>query len=89
MLCIGQFINIATGSVGVLMTMTGLESIAAKIILFSIVLNITLNSILILYLGIDGAAIATAVTVATSNFLMLYYSYKGTGINTSPVRLIK
>ena len=88
-LCIGQLINVATGSVGVLMTMTGLESITAKIILFSIVLNIILNSILILYLGIDGAAIATAVTVAAANILMLYHSHKETGINTSPVRLIK
>jgi len=88
-LCIGQFINVTTGSVGVLMTMTGLESITAKIILFSILLNVILNLILILYLGINGAAIATAITIACSNIMMLYFTYKETGINPSPIRLIK
>ena len=71
------------------MTMTGLESITAKIILFSILLNIFLNFILISYLQINGAAIATAITIASSNILMLYFSYKETGINPSPIRLIK
>ncbi len=87
-LCIGQFINITTGSVGALMTMIGLESILAKIIVLSIILNIILNIILIQYLDIEGAAIATAITVAISNLLMLYFSHKETGINASPVRII-
>ena len=88
-LCAGQIINISTGSVGILMTMTGLEAITAKIIIFSIVLNIILNITLIPYLSIEGAAIATAITVAISNLLMLYYSYRETGINASPIRLVK
>jgi O-antigen/teichoic acid export membrane protein len=88
-LCAGQIINISTGSVGILMTMTGLEAITAKIIIFSIVLNIILNITLIPYLSIEGAAIATAITVAVSNLLMLYYSYRETGINASPIRLVK
>jgi O-antigen/teichoic acid export membrane protein len=88
-LCIGQFINVATGSVGVLMIMTGLEAIVTKIILFSILLNIILNLILILYLGINGAAIATAITIVFSNIMMLYFAYKATGINPSPIRLVK
>ncbi len=88
-LCIGQIINVTTGSVGALMTMTGLESITTKIILFSILLNVVLNFFFILSFGINGAAIATAITIACSNILMLYFTYKEIRINPSPIRLIK
>jgi O-antigen/teichoic acid export membrane protein len=88
-LCVAQLINVITGSVGVLMTMTGLESYTAKIIIFSIVLNIILNLILIPRYAIEGAAIATAFTISISNILMLYFSIRETGINASPLRLSK
>ena len=88
-LCIGQIINVTTGSVGALMTMTGLESITTKIILFSIFLNVILNFFFILSFGINGAAIATAITIACSNILMLYFTHKEIRINPSPIRLIK
>ena len=86
-LCAGQLVNVITGSVGVLMTMTGLELYAARIIIFSIILNIILNLILIPFFGIEGAAVATTFTVSISNILMLYYSIRETGINASPLRL--
>ena len=51
--------------------------------------NQSLNLILILYLGINGAAIATAITIVFSNIMMLYFTYKATGINPSSIRLMK
>ncbi len=77
----GQAINALAGSVGFLMTMTGHQKQAAKIFGTSAILNIVANAFLIPTLGLIGAAIATAVTTALWNFMMLAYVWRRLNIN--------
>ncbi len=69
----GQAVNALSGSVGFIMTMTGHQNQAAVIIASGALLNILLNIILIPAYGMNGAAIATAVTTALWNIAMLIY----------------
>lgn len=84
-LCFGQIMNVMAGSTGVLMTMTGNEFSAARIMMAAVVLNIILNILLIPYMGMEGAAVATAAATIFWNVLMLTYSCKRIGINTSAI----
>lgn len=77
-LMFGQFVNAISGSVGYLLIMTGKQVLFNKIILFSSLLNIVLNYILINKYGIVGAAISTMVAVSLLNilpFLFVRYYY--------------
>jgi O-antigen/teichoic acid export membrane protein len=55
--------------------------LAAKASGFSILLNIVLNSVLILYIGIVGAAIATAISLTVNTFIHATYLSKFININ--------
>jgi O-antigen/teichoic acid export membrane protein len=59
-LSVGQFINISCGAVGPLLMMSGHEKVFQRIIRLSTLLNFILNICLTPYLGMVGAAIATA-----------------------------
>ncbi len=69
----GQVVNALTGSVGYLMTMTGHERQAAKILFLSACANVALNALLIPRYGLLGAAAATAASTIMWNVLMLVY----------------
>ncbi|MFQ5822880.1 MAG: flippase [bacterium] len=84
-LAIGQFINVATGSVGYLLMMTGHEKLMRNNIVFSAFLNIVLNVTLILKYGIVGAAIANAVSLATMNLISVFLVYWKLSIFTLPI----
>ena len=75
------------GSTGVLMTMSGNEYTAARIMFVAVVLNIILNILLIPRMGMEGAAVATATATVFWNALMLIYSCKRIGINTSAIKI--
>jgi len=77
----GQVINAMSGSVGFLMVMTGHQNQAAMILGVSGLINILMNVILIPEFGMIGAAIATAVTTALWNILMLIYVWRRMNIN--------
>nr|WP_277879386.1 polysaccharide biosynthesis C-terminal domain-containing protein [Coleofasciculus sp. FACHB-712] len=82
-LTVGQMVNALSGSVGFLMTMTGHQREAALIIGSSAILNVVLNAALIPYLGINGAALSTALTTALWNIIMLVYVNKQLKINST------
>lgn len=69
-LLVGQFVNAVTGSVGYLLNMTGHERDTAKGVAIAALLNVLLNIILIPRWGMNGAAIATAVSLITWNLLL-------------------
>ncbi len=81
-LAIGQFINIATGSVGYLLSMTGREREVLNNTLISAVVAIALGVILIPSYGLLGAAVATATAVASQNLMGVYQVRKHLGFNT-------
>jgi O-antigen/teichoic acid export membrane protein len=66
-LAIGQLINVAVGSVGLLLSMSGRERYLQRTMIIAAFANILLNVILIPPFGINGAAIATAVSVGGVN----------------------
>lgn len=81
-LSIGQFVNAISGSVGYFLQMTGNQNIFRNIIGISSLLNIILNIILIPQYGINGAAIASMVSMMVWNISSIVYIYKKFGILT-------
>jgi O-antigen/teichoic acid export membrane protein len=79
----GQVVNALAGSVGLIMTMTGHQNQAGAIIAASVTANITLNALLIPLLGLAGAAISTAFTMATWNIAMFTFVKRRIGINST------
>ncbi|MGC9526764.1 MAG: flippase [Limnospira sp.] len=69
-LILGQLINVGSGSVGYLMVMTGHQDQSALIFGGSALANLILNAIAIPFLGILGAAIATATCMAIWNVVL-------------------
>lgn len=81
----GQVINALSGSVGFIMTMTGHQNQAALIVAGGALLNILLNLLLIPPLGMNGAAIATAISTALWNIIMLIYVMKKLKLNPTVI----
>ncbi|WP_338518681.1 oligosaccharide flippase family protein [Alteromonas gracilis] len=81
-LAAGQFVNIATGSVGYLLSMTGLEKKVRDNVLISGAVSVLLGLILIPVYGVIGAAVAYACGVASQNLLGVYQVKKHLGFNT-------
>lgn len=79
----GQFVNVASGPVGYLLLMTKNEKYTIIGMGTSLVLNILLNLLLISDYGIEGVAVATSVSLATWNLIMLYFLMKKTGLNST------
>lgn len=69
-LAAGQLINAGFGSVGFLLNMTGHEGVTARTLWQTALLNIVLNAVLIPLYGMNGAAVATAISLATWNALL-------------------
>lgn len=84
-LSIGQLINVATGSVGYLLIMSGFEKQLRNNSLLVAVLNIFLNLILVPEYGITGAAFASALSVALMNVISTIIVYKKLTISILPI----
>lgn len=72
----GNLVNSLTGSVGVLLQMTGKQKEYNYIVLSAAGLNIALNVILIPLYGINGAAIASASSKILQNCVAAWYVHK-------------
>jgi O-antigen/teichoic acid export membrane protein len=80
-LVVGQVINGLTGSVGQIMSMTGQQSISARILTIFAGLQLVLSCLLIPWLGIHGAALATTVTLIGWNMALAVVVWRNLGIN--------
>lgn len=81
-LTMGQFVNASSGSVGIFLNMTGKQRIFRNIILTATSINIALNYILIPKYGINGAAIATMISMSFWNIYGAVYIKVKSNINT-------
>ena len=88
-LAIGQFFNVATGTVGTLLTMTGFEKKLLSVNTSFMVLNIILNFIFITIWGVEGAACAYAISIIGMNFTRTFFVHKYIGIHIFPWVKIK
>lgn len=80
-LCSGQIFNALCGCVGYLLTMTGNERAASRILFFTALLNIGLNATFIPIWGMLGAACATTCTLAVWNIWMMVVVWKRLRLN--------
>ena len=71
-----QFVNIATGSVGQILAMTGHEKTLRNIAVSSTVLNIALLVVLTPLFGMIGAALSTGLAIIIDNLLKSYFVVK-------------
>ncbi len=81
-LVLGQFINVVTGSVGYLLTMSGHEKDMRNITIINGALAVILALILNPIFGAMGSAISTAIAVALSNIMALGMVKKRLGFST-------
>jgi O-antigen/teichoic acid export membrane protein len=88
-LCVGQIVNGFAGSVGNILNMTGHEKKSMHGVMIAAIINVLLNSILIPVWSVNGAAIATAVSLATWNILMVFWLKKHTGLDSTVFKKIE
>jgi O-antigen/teichoic acid export membrane protein len=75
-LTVGQLVSIVAGSVAVLLMMTGYERDAAAGVGLGLLVNLTLGTVLIPAMGADGAALATAGSLACWNGVLALLVHK-------------
>ncbi len=78
-LALGQFIGVASGSVGYLLNMSGHERDFRRVTMFSGPITIILSYVFILQWGVLGAAIATAIGMSLQNIGALFMVRKRLG----------
>lgn len=81
-LAIGQSINIATGSVGFLLNMTGHERQMRNIIVVSAACSLILGPLFAINFGLTGVAVSTAICISIQNLLAVFSVKKKLGFNT-------
>ena len=85
---VGQFVNIATGTVGFLLIMSGKEIWMRNIIACCAFINMTLNILLIPKYGAIGGAVATSVSLIIQNIFAVILVWKKYHIMTIPIHLV-
>jgi len=89
LLSCGKLFSSFSGSVGNILQMTGNQNILAKILLFAAILNIVLNLYLIPKYGIDGAALASVISIVVWNSGMILAVKKKLGFYTFYIPFMK
>lgn len=84
-IALGQLVNVATGSVGFLLNMTGHEALMRNIALGTNALGLLLFFVLIPPLGVVGGALAIAFVLAAQNVIAVWYVWSRLGIWTLPL----
>lgn len=84
MLAVGQYINVATGSVGNVLMMTGKEKVIRNITVGAAAVNVVLCLLLIPAFGMLGAAVATAIAMGGQNLVAAAAVSRTLGISTLP-----
>ncbi len=74
-LALAQLVNAGVGSVGVILVMSGRQTLMMHNMMGATALNLCLNYLLVPSHGIWGAAVASAISITTLNLLMLVEVY--------------
>lgn len=80
-LAVGQLVNAGVGSGGMVLTMTGYEREAARAVGVGAVANVVLNLALIPPFGIEGAAVATGLSIVVWNALLVRGTIRHLGVD--------
>lgn len=89
LLSIGQVVNAATGSVGLLLMMTRHEGTVLVANAIGLALHVGLNLLLIPLWGIEGAAVSSTVGLAFVNLFLMGMVWKELDIHTTALGVIR
>ena len=78
---VGQFVNIASGSVGWLLQMTGSAKFYRNLSIVNFVFLVLFTPFSIIFLGLKGAAISYSFSLVFMNLISAFVVYKRLGIN--------
>jgi len=81
-LCVGQIVNSAAGSVGLVLNMTGHDRKTLPAVLAAVIANIVISIVLIPGYGYVGAAIGYSASLVIWNLILVVVTKKTLGINT-------
>ena len=81
-LSFAQLISVLGGPVGGMLNMAGQERLTMMGIAVSVFVNVIANAVLIPVMGINGAALATTLSILTATLLLTFLCYKRLGIWT-------
>ena len=80
---LGQAVNASFGAAAGLLNMSGFENRTLRAISIAIVVNVVLNAVLMKFMGINGAALATLTAVWTYKVLLTRDIKKLVGVRTN------
>lgn len=89
LLIMGQLVNVGAGSVGYLLMLTGYQTQCALVMGISALANVVLNAIGIPWLGIVGAALATAFSMALWNIWLYVLVVKHLNVRPSIIAALR
>jgi len=81
-LSLAQLVNVFSGPVGAMLNMAGQEKVTMAGVAVSLVVTVVANVVLIPIMGINGAALGTALGMITWNLLLVFLCYRRVGIWT-------
>lgn len=82
-LCVGQLVNAAAGSVGLVLNMTGRQLYFTKVTSFVTILNLILSFPLVIYFDVIGAAIIVSGLLVLQNVILVFYVNNKLKVNTT------
>jgi O-antigen/teichoic acid export membrane protein len=88
-LAVGQAFHFSTGPVGYVLAVTAHQTALSVIFLCACTLNVILNIFLIPILGVNGAALATAISLGAANISMLLHVWRKLGLNPYDIGHLK
>ncbi|MBC8399392.1 MAG: flippase [Flavobacteriales bacterium] len=88
-LSFGKLISSFSGSVGNLLQMTGKQVIFMNVLFVGAIVNVLLNFFLIPKFGINGAALASMISLSMWNIIMVYFVKREFGFYTFYIPFLK
>ena len=88
-LSFGKLISSLSGSAGNILQMTGKQVIFMNVLFVGAIVNVLLNFFLIPKFGINGAALASMISLSIWNLIMVYFVKRELGFYTFYIPLLK
>jgi len=87
-LAIGHLFSVGSGSVAQILNMTGHEKESLRAMIAGVLTNFILNLILIPTMGINGAAVATSISLVIWNSIMAVYVLRKLNIDSTALGIL-
>tara|TARA_B100000795_G_scaffold174491_1_gene131738 strand:- start:135 stop:716 length:582 start_codon:yes stop_codon:yes gene_type:complete len=88
-LSFGKLISSFSGSAGNILQMTGKQVIFMNVLFVGAIVNVILNFFLIPKFGINGAALASMISLSMWNLIMVYFVKRELGLYTFYIPFLK